>query len=78
MLGTSKSQTLLVPHDFHWSSNRTRDTWGLLLEPFLCVVKACVVFDFFTLDSRCPLLVKVLRGMGHRDKDVFKCLHGRG
>ena len=29
----------------------------------------CGVFDFVTFDNHCPLLFKVFRGMGHRDKN---------
>lgn len=74
VLVTSKSQTLLVPQDFHWSSNRSEPamketdgdcSWHL----FCCVVMVCSVSIF--LDSCCPSLVETPRGMGHRDDDVF-------
>ena len=52
-----------------------RQIWGTVFRATLlfCVVIALAVgwFRVVTLDSHYPLLVKVVRGIGHGNKDVF-------
>ena len=61
-------KTLLALHHFHQSSNTSEpastneaETWTTFRN----------VFSFVTLDTRCPSLVNVLKGMGHWDQDIF-------
>ena len=48
---------------------RLETVFGILFCAFCCDLYG--EFDFVTLGSQCPSLIKVLKGMGHRDRDFF-------